>query len=401
MTDFLAEAKSLFEYTQSLRRDFHMHPELGFREIRTGGIVAKELESLGIEVTKGVGKTGVVGLLEGSKPGPTLLLRFDMDALPIVEETGAEYASKNQGVMHACGHDGHTAIGLTVAKMLNARRDQLAGTIKFCFQPSEEGNNGEEVGGAEMMMRDGVLDSPKVDMTLALHLWNEKPLGWIGIAPGPVMAGADIFSVKVTGKGGHGAIPNATVDPVVAAANIVSALQSIVSRNVAPLETAVVSVTMIHGGTAFNVIPQEVTLEGTIRTFDSGVRQKVVERFEQIARGVGEGMGCQIEVDIKRLTPALVNNDSVTAQVQETARRVLSESNLDTAGYITMGAEDMAFMLQKVPGCFFFIGSNDKARHLDYGHHHPKFDFDEEALVRGSALMAAAAMDVLGESPAK
>ncbi|MGZ9225420.1 MAG: M20 metallopeptidase family protein, partial [Anaerolineales bacterium] len=388
MTDFLNEARQLLSYTQSLRRDFHMHPELGFREIRTGGIVAKELESLGIEVTKGVGKTGVVGLLEGEKPGPTLLLRFDMDALPIVEDTGAAYASQNQGVMHACGHDGHTAIGLTVAKILNARRDELAGTIKFCFQPSEEGNNGEEVGGAEMMMRDGVLDSPKVDMTLALHLWNEKPLGWVGIAPGPVMAGADIFTVKVTGKGGHGAIPNATVDPIVAAANIVNALQSIVSRNVAPLETAVVSVTTIHGGTAFNVIPQEVTLEGTIRTFDDGVRQKVIERFEQIARGVGEGLGCQIDVHIKRLTPALVNNDSVTAQVQEAARRILSESHLDTAGYITMGAEDMAFMLEKVPGCFFFIGSNDEARHLDYGHHHPKFDFDEEALVRGAALMA-------------
>lgn len=401
MIDFLAEATSLFEYTQSLRRDLHTHPELGFREIRTGGIVAKELESLGIEVTKGVGKTGVVGLLEGTKPGPTLLLRFDMDALPIVEETGAEYASQNQGVMHACGHDGHTAIGLTVAKMLNARRDQLAGTIKFCFQPSEEGYNGEEVGGAEMMMRDGVLDSPKVDMTLSLHLWNEKPLGWVGVAKGPVMAGAEIFTVKITGKGGHAAIPNVTVDPVVAAANIVNALQSIVSRNVAPLETAVVSVTMIHGGTAFNVIPQEVTLEGTIRTFDSGVRQKVVERFEQIVRGVGEAMGCQVQVNIQRMTPALVNNDSIAAEVQETARRVLSESHLDTAGYLTMGAEDMAFMQEKVPGCYFFIGSNDKARHLDYGHHHPKFDFNEQALVRGSALMAAAAMDMLGEAPAE
>lgn len=400
MTDFLNEAKQLFSYTQSLRRNFHLHPELGFREVRTGGIVAKELEALGIEVTKGVGKTGVVGLLEGVKPGPTLLLRFDMDALPIVEQTGAEYASQNNGVMHACGHDGHTAIGLTVAKMLNAHRDQLAGTVKFCFQPSEEGNNGEEVGGAEMMMRDGVLDSPKVDMTLALHLWNEKPLGWLGVAGGPVMAGADIFTVRVIGKGGHGAIPNAAIDPVVATANIVSALQSIVSRNVAPLETAVVSVTTIHGGTAFNVIPQEVTLEGTIRTFDDGVRQKVVERFEQIARGVGEGMGCQIEINIKRMTPALVNNTLMTTKVQETARRVLPESNIDPE-YQTMTAEDMAFVLEKVPGCFFFIGSNDKARHLDYGHHHPKFDFDEEALVRGSALMAAAAMDVLGEESAK
>ncbi|HEU4744732.1 MAG TPA: M20 family metallopeptidase [Anaerolineales bacterium] len=394
MPEFIQQARELFPYTQSLRRDFHMHPELGFREIRTGGIVAKELESLGIEVTKGVGKTGVVGLLEGTKPGPTLLLRFDMDALPITEETGAEYASQNQGVMHACGHDGHTAIGLTVAKILHAHRDQLEGTIKFCFQPSEEGNNGEEAGGAEMMMRDGLLEGPHVDMSLSLHLWNEKPLGWLGVTKGPIMAGADIFTVRVTGRGGHGAIPDAAVDPIVAAANIVNALQTIVARNVSPLDTAVLSVTNIHGGTAFNVIPPEVKLEGTIRTFDEAVRQKVVERFEKIARGVGEGMGCQVEMEIKRITPALVNNESMTSRVQETAQRLLSASDIDT-GYQTMTAEDMAFMQEQIPGCYFFVGSNDTRRHLDYGHHHPRFDFNEEALIHGSALMAAAAMDVL------
>ena len=392
--DFLQQAEELFPYTQSLRRDFHMHPELGFREIRTGGIVAKELEALGIEVTKGVGKTGVVGLLEGAKPGPTLLVRFDMDALPITEETGAEYTSLNNGVMHACGHDGHTAIGLTVAKMLHSRREELAGTIKFCFQPSEEGNNGEEVGGAEMMMRDGVLESPKVDKTLALHIWNEMPLGWLGIAGGPVMAGGEIFSIKVTGKGGHGAIPQQTIDPVVASAQIITALQSIVSRNVAPLDTAVVSVTTVHAGTAFNVIPQTVELTGTIRTFNNGVRQKVVERFEQIARGVGEAMGCQVEVDVKLLTPAVVNNVEIASRVQHAARQVLGESGLDTSGFTTMGAEDMAFMLEKVPGCFFFVGSANAERHLDYGHHHPKFDFDEQVLIRASALMASAVMEV-------
>src|SRR5512140_1901569 len=197
MTDYLEEAKALFPYTQALRRDFHIHPELGFREVRTGGIVAKELEALGIEVTKGIGKTGVVGLLEGTKPGPTLLVRFDMDALPITEETGAEYVTQNPVPRHAGGHDGHTAIGLTVARMLHSHREELAGTIKFCFQPSEEGNNGEDVGGAEMMMRDGVLDAPKVDKTLSMHIWNEKPLGWFGIAGGPVMAGAEIFTIKI------------------------------------------------------------------------------------------------------------------------------------------------------------------------------------------------------------
>ena len=397
MTDFITQAKELFPYTQSLRRDLHMHPELGFREFRTGGIVAKELEALGIEVTKGVGKTGVVGLLEGAKPGPTLLLRFDMDALPITEETGAEYASQNPGVMHACGHDGHTAIGLTVARLLYAQRDQLTGTIKFCFQPSEEGTSGEEVGGAEMMMREGVLDGPNVDMSLSLHLWNEKPIGWLGITKGPIMAGAELFNVRVVGRGGHGAIPDAAVDPIVAAANIVNALQTIVSRNASPLDTAVVSVTNIHGGTAFNVIPQEVHLGGTIRTFDKGVRQKVLERFQQIVRGVAEGMGCQVEVEIKKITPALVNDESITSKVKETAQRVLPESHLD-AEYQTMTAEDMAYMQEMIPGCYFFVGSNDKARHLDYGHHHPKFDFDEDALIRGSALMAAAAVDILNQT---
>jgi amidohydrolase len=395
MIDFLNEAKELFPYTQSMRRDFHIHPELGFREVRTGGIVAKELESLGIEVTKGVGKTGIVGLIEGSKPGPTLMLRFDMDALPIIEETGADYASQNNGVMHACGHDGHTAIGLTVAKILNAHRDQLAGTVKFCFQPSEEGKNGEEVGGAEMMMRDGLLENPKVDMALALHLWNEQPVGWLGVGGGPMMAGSEIFSIKVTGKGGHGAAPNLTIDPIIAAAQIVTALQTIVSRNVSPMDTAVVSVTTIHSGTAFNVIPQQATLEGTIRTFNSSVRQKVLERFEQIVRGTAEALGCQAEVTLDRITPALINDMPIAEKVQETSRRILPDDHLHTGNYLTMGGEDAAYLLEKVNGCFFFVGSANKERHLDYGHHHPKFDFDEQALIRGAALMAAAALDVL------
>ena len=395
MTDFLNEAKQLFSYSQSMRRDFHMHPELGFKEIRTGGIVAKELESLGLEVTKGVGKTGVVGLLEGAKPGPTLLIRFDMDALPMSEDTGAEYTSQTPGVMHACGHDGHTAIGLTVAKMLHAHREDLAGTVKFCFQPSEEGFNGEEVGGAEMMLRDGVLDGPKVDKTLSMHLWNEKPLGWVNVAKGPVMAGAEQFTIKLTGKGGHGAAPHTTVDPIVAAAQIVTALQSIAARNVAPLHAAVISVTTLHSGTAFNIIPQEAELTGTIRTFDLSVRKMVLERFEQIVRGIAETMGCNVDILVQRVTPAVINNESVAGKVQETARRLFPQTELDTSNYLTMGAEDMAFMQEKVEGCYFFIGSNNTEKHLDYSHHHPKFDFDEEALVRGSALMSAAVMDML------
>lgn len=395
MINFLKEAKELFPYTQTLRRDFHIHPELGFKEIRTGGIVAKELEALGIEVTKGVGKTGVVGFLEGAKPGPTLLLRFDMDALPIHEDTGAEYASINPGVMHACGHDGHTAIGLTVAKILHAHRNELAGSIKFCFQPSEEGFNGEEVGGAEMMMRDGLLNDPKVDKTLSLHLWNEMPLGWVHVAKGPVMAGAEQFSIKLTGKGGHGAAPHTTIDPIVAAAQIVTALQTIAARNVAPLHAAVISVTTIHSGTAFNVIPQEAELTGTIRTFDLSVRKLVLERFDQVVRGLAEAMQCKVEIIVQRVTPAVINNDLIAENVQQTARRVFPDTELDTSSYLTMGAEDMAFIQEKVDGCYFFIGSNNKAKHLDYSHHHPKFDFDEQALINGVVLMASSAADIL------
>jgi len=395
MIDFLKEAEGEFDTARANRRDLHAHPELGFKEIRTAGLVAKELESLGIEVTKGVAQTGVIGLLEGAKPGPTLLLRFDMDALPIVEETGAEYASQINGVMHGCGHDGHTAVGLSVARILTSHKDEISGTIKFCFQPSEESNNADGIGGNELMIKEGVLDSPKVDMCLAMHVWNEKPVGWLGIAKGPVMAGAEQFKIKLTGKGGHGALPEVTVDPITAAATLVTALQTIVSRNVAPLETAVVSVTMIHAGTAYNVIPSEVFLEGTIRTFNPLVREKVLKRFEEIVKNVSHAMACQPELILHKLTPALINNDRITEKVQHTAARLLPGLELDTQAYITMGAEDMAFMHEMIPGCFIFVGSANKERGLDYGHHHPKFDFDEQALSTGVALMTAAAFDLL------
>ncbi|MCX6037943.1 MAG: amidohydrolase [Chloroflexi bacterium] len=390
MPDFLSEAQALFEYTQSMRRDFHAHPELGFHEVRTAGIVAKELTALGLEVHTGVGGTGVVALLEGAKQSPVVLVRADMDALPIREETGAPYASQNPGVMHACGHDGHTAVLLTVAKMLNAHRSQLSGTVKFMFQPAEEG-----MGGAEKMIEDGVLENPKVDVALALHVWNEKPVGWVGIAGGPAMAGAEIFKIKVRGKGGHGAVPHLAVDPILAAAQVVSALQGIVARNIAPLQTAVVSVCTIHGGETFNVIPPAVEMTGTIRTFEPAVRTRVLERFEKTVHSIAEGMGCQAEIELQILTPATINQPETAARVQAVARRLFPEADVDTANYITMGSEDFAFVLEKVPGCFFFIGSANPEKGLDAGHHHPRFDIDEAALPRGAALMAAIMTDLL------
>jgi amidohydrolase len=387
MTDFVSEAQSFFEYTQAHRRDFHTHPELGFQEVRTSRIVARELNSLGLETHTGIAETGVVALLEGAKPGPVILLRADMDALPIIETTGALYTSQNAGVMHACGHDGHTAILLTVAKMLHLHRNELAGTIKFMFQPAEEG-----LGGAERMIAAGVLENPKVDNALALHVWNEKPVGWFGIANGPALAGADIFKIKVIGKGGHGASPHLAVDPVLAASQIVNALQGIVSRNIAPLKAAVVSVCTIHGGETFNVIPPSVELTGTIRSFEPEVRNLVMQRFDEIVKGVAGAMGCQAEIELQRISPATVNHPETAGVVQAVSRQLFPDAETDPADFITMGSEDFSSVLEKVPGCFFFIGSANRSKGLDASHHHPRFDFDEEVLPRAAALMSAAVM---------
>ncbi len=387
-SNFVALAQRYFSYSQEKRRDFHRHPELGYKEIRTAGIVAKELTGLGCSVRTGVAETGVVGLLKGAQPGATVLMRFDMDALPVSEETQADYQSENPGVMHACGHDGHMAIGLTVARILAEMRTELHGQFKFVFQPAEEG-----LGGAERMIAEGVLEDPKPDYALALHLWNEKPLGWLAAAPAPMMAGADIFTIKIIGKGGHGALPETTIDPVVAAAQVVLALQAIVSRNVSPLNAAVVSVTQITGGSTFNVIPPEVELKGTIRTFDKAVQQTVINRMHEIVNNICAAMACQAEIHITQLTPALRNDPQVAAAVQQTATDLFPEIHQDNA-YRCMGSEDMAFFLENIPGCLFFVGSANPDKGLIYSHHHPKFDFDEQVLPAASAIMASAAVNL-------
>lgn len=393
MTDLYTQAQILFPYTQAMRRDFHLHPELGFQEVRTSGIIANELRELGLEVSTGIAKTGVIAHIEGAQPGPVVMLRFDIDALPIHEETGAEYASQTPGVMHACGHDGHTAIGLTVAKLLNNNRQGFKGTFKLVFQPAEEG-----LGGAQTMVREGAMESPAPARTLGLHLWNSKPLGWVGIAAGPVMAGAATFKIVVTGKGGHGAIPHLSIDPVLASAQIVTALQSIVSRNVDAQKAAVVTVASIHGGDAFNVIPPQVEMTGTLRYFEPEVGETLKRRFTQIVQNVAEGLECQAEISISDITPPVINDQATTASVLRAAEMVFPAESPDTRPYVTMGSEDFSFFQQKAPGTYFFVGSNNAERGLNYGHHHPKFDFDEEALVRGAALMAGAALEVIKEA---
>lgn len=392
MVDFYQEALDLFDYTQALRRDFHMHPELGFEEVRTAGIVAKELTDLDLEVSTGIAKTGVIGILEGAKPGPVVLVRVDMDALPIEEENETAYVSQNPGVMHACGHDGHTAMGLTVAKILHKHRDELAGTVKLVFQPAEEGQ-----GGAKTMVKEGVLDNPKPDYSLGIHLWNSEPIGWIGVTDGPAMAGSAEFTIKITGKGAHAAIPNEGIDPILAGAQIVTALQSVVSRNVNPLESVVVSVTRFDGGGAYNIIPPDTLLWGTIRYFKPENRTLAFQRVENIVKGVGHAMGCETSIEIKDYGPPVVNDSSVAGRIQDLAEDVLPREDQLVTDFQTMGAEDFSYLTTDIPSCFFFIGSANEAEGLNYGHHHPKFDFDEKAMPRGAALMAAAVVDLLSE----
>lgn len=387
MTSFYETAEGLIEYTRALRRDFHRHPEIGFKEHRTAGVIAGELELLGLKVRKGVGGTGVIGLLEGKKPGAVVLLRADMDALPVQEENQAEYASQNLGLMHACGHDGHMAVVITVARLLAERRNQLSGAVKFIFQPAEEG-----LGGAERMIAEGVLENPAPDYALALHLWNERLPGWVAAVPGALMAGADVFTIRIAGRGGHGGLPQETRDPVLAATHIVSALQTVVARNLSPLQSAVVSVTQMNAGEAYNVIPSTVELKGTLRSFEPAVREMVVERMHTIVEGVGRGLGCETELMVRRLTPPVVNDTCIAERVARSARRVQPELQI-VQDYRTMVSEDMAFVLDRIPGCYLLFGARP-AGEMVYGHHHPRFDIDEHGMIPAVAVLTESVMDL-------
>ena len=363
-----------FEYSKNIRRDFHKNPELGFQEFRTSEIIATELTKFGYQVKTGIGKTGVIGLITGNLPGPNLLLRFDMDALPIQEGNATDYVSENPGVMHACGHDAHMSIGLTIAKIFSENRKKIRGSLKFIFQPAEEG-----LGGALAVIEDGVLENPKPDYCLGLHIWNDKEIGWVGVRPGPMMAGADTFMIKVSGKGGHGGLPNLAIDPIVAAAQLISSIQTIVSRNVSPMDQVVISFCSINGGSTFNVIPDSVELTGTVRTFDPQVRLHVLEKIESISKAIGNAFSCEVQVEIKEITPAVINTPDIVSVLEDVVRNEEAIKELDN-NFLTMGSEDYSLFLNEIPGCFFFVGSANKEKGLSYGHHHPKFDFDEEVL---------------------
>lgn len=360
------------------RRHLHQRPELGFKEQLTAQFVAQKLQEWGIEHQTGIAKTGIVATISSDRPGPVLAIRADMDALPIQEENEVPYRSQHDGVMHACGHDGHTAIALGTAYYLSQNREDFAGTVKIIFQPAEEGP-----GGAKPMIEEGVLKNPDVDAIIGLHLWNNLPLGTVGVRSGALMAAVECFRCTILGKGGHGAIPHQTVDSVVVIAQIVNALQTIVARNVNPLESVVVTVGELHAGTAHNVIADTARMSGTVRYFNPAMDGYLGKRIEQVIAGICQSQGASYELDYWQLYPPVIND----ANIAELVRSVASNVVETPAGIVpecqTMAAEDMSFFLQAVPGCYFFLGSANPDKNLAYPHHHPRFDFDEAALAMG------------------
>lgn len=375
----------------AVRRDLHQHPETAFEEVRTAGVVAARLEALGLEVRRGVGKTGVLATIRGAKRGKTVLLRADMDALPIQEENETPYRSQVPGKMHACGHDCHTSILLGIGKQLVRDRNDLPGAVTLCFQPAEECG-----GGAESMIAEGALAEPTPDATFGLHVWQDLDLGQVGVTPGPFMAAVDEFTVTVSGVGAHGAMPHLGVDPVVCLAHMVTALQTIASRSASPFDEVVVSVTQIRAGSAFNIIPGTAWMNGTVRVFDPALWEALPGHFERIVRGVAAAFGCTVEIDFKRFNQPTVNDPAMAALAREAAAEVVGPENVRD-DVRTMGGEDFSAFLRKVPGCFIAIGSRNVSRGLVYGHHHPRFDVDEQCLAIGAEVLLRTTRRFLGQ----
>ncbi len=360
------------------RRYLHQRPELGFQEEITANFIADKLTEMGIPHQTSIAKTGIVATIKSPHAGPILALRADMDALPIHEENEVSYRSQHEGTMHACGHDGHITIALGTAYYLWQHRQEFKGTVKIIFQPAEE-----SPGGAKPMIEAGVLKNPDVNGIIGLHLWNNLPLGTVGVRSGPLMAAVECFRLNIFGKGGHGAMPHQTVDSVVVSAQIVTALQSIVSRNINPLDSAVVTVGELQAGTALNVIADTAKMSGTVRYFNSDFEGYFETRIEEIVKGICQGYGSNYELDYWRLYPPVINNENMTELVKSVALEVVETPAGIAPACQTLGGEDMSFFLEEVPGCYFFLGSANEAKGLAYPHHHPRFDFDETVLSLG------------------
>jgi amidohydrolase len=377
----------------ALRRDLHEHPELAFEEVRTSGIVARRLQALGLEVQTEVAKTGVVGLLRGNaskSEAKTIAIRADMDALPIYELNDIDYRSTVDGKMHACGHDGHTSIALAVANILSKRKAELTGNVKFIFQPAEE-----VIGGARPMVKEGAMEG--VDGVIGLHLMSYYPVGRVGVRAGTVFASADSFAMTVKGKGGHGAMPETAVDPIVIAAYIITALQTLITRETSPFSPAVITIGQVHAGTAFNIIPETAELRGTMRAYSKEHREKLLRRIQEVADGVARAMGATCETEFADSgCPPCINDERMTEVVQKAATGAVGADKVDNGEEVmTTGSDDMGYFLNAVPGCYFIVGAKNENKGASYPHHHPRFNLDEDALPIGVEVLTRAALEFL------
>jgi amidohydrolase len=370
----------------NIRRDLHRIPETAYTEKKTSAYVADFLNNLGLEVQTGIAQYGVIGLMKTDRPGPTLMIRADMDALPLKEDTGLPFASEHEGVMHACGHDAHMAMVLGAATVLNKIKNELKGNIKFLFQPAEEGP-----GGAKPMIEAGVMENPKVDYSIGCHVWPDIPEGTIGVRPGPFMAAMDRFDIKIKGRGGHGAMPHVCVDALEVGTQVVSAFQRIVSRHMDPLDPTVVTVGTFHAGTAFNIIPAEAELSGTTRTFNQDTWNTWESRVEKVVRGVCESMGVDFELKYSQGYPVTINDESAAEVVRRCAEKVVGEDRV-VMPQKTMGGEDFAFYLQKSKGCFFALGVG---REGAVPVHNQQFDFNEDVLSLGMQTHCQVGLELL------
>ncbi|MTI60480.1 MAG: amidohydrolase [Firmicutes bacterium] len=375
----------------SIRRDIHAHPELGFEEVRTAALVADYLENLGLKVEKNIAKTGVLGILKGTDKGPVIAFRADMDALPVDEKNESPYMSKEIGKMHACGHDAHVAILLAVAAVLAEIKEEIQGQIKFIFQPAEEGP-----GGARPMIEEGVLEDPAVDVILGLHVWSDLEAGSIGIKKGPLFASIDEVDFIIKGESSHGASPHQGVDAIVIAANIINALQTVISRNISPLSPGVITIGRIEGGYRRNIIAEEVSLEATVRCLTPENRKFIEEKIRKISTGICDSLGGSLEIDYRNDYSPLVNNDAVTEIVENKAQEIVGIEKTISLTEPTMGGEDFAFFLERIPGCFFLLGASNKEKGITAPQHSPYFDIDEDILSTGIEVLVLSGLELLG-----
>jgi len=380
---------SLKDELIELRRDFHKHPELGFKEYRTSEIVANYLEKCELNVKRGIAKTGVVALLEGNVPGPTLLLRADMDALPIQEENKISYKSVNDGVMHACGHDAHTAILLITAKILSDYREKIKGKIKFVFQPNEE------VGGSKVMVDQGILKTPQVNAAMGLHLWTPIESGKIGVKAGPITATLDVFNLEIKGKGGHTGYPENAVDPIIAAANIIQTIQTIQTREISALKPTIIMFTKIKSGVKPNIIPDKVSLEGTMRYLYKGGEkneEKLEKRFERIVKAICKTYRTKYKLKFYNENQPVINDLNMTKLVRFTAEKVLGDIDR-IIPFMSTAGEDFSEFADKVPSVFYFVGAGNKEKKSCYPHHNPRFNIDEDAMSIGVEMHVRSALE--------